>query len=114
MSKHHDHTIKGTPIKLRSGDWGVRVKDQGRGLEVGDTISTIVNAKSGKNWTQTSKVVWTDGGATVLLAKSSSTRKSSSNGSSKRRSNYVSCQDSEDTGWACSKHDQRNCHGFWN
>ena len=115
MSKHHTHTISGTPTKLQDGSWGVRVKTQGRGLEVGDTITTKVTTKAGKSWTQTSKVIWTDHSAdTTLLAKTSS---KGSGQRKPRRSDsptYVSCRDSYNSRnsqhrLACDRHNTWGC-----
>lgn len=59
--------MDGSPIKLRSGEWGVRARGK---AAPGDVVNVV--AKSGKRWTATvARVVWSgpdrDGGGTVSL-----------------------------------------------
>ena len=73
--------IAATPVKLRSGDWGVRVMGK---TKTGDQV--VVRAKTGKVWVATiDRVVWSgsDDGGNVSLC---STKKTSSS----RRSGPVS------------------------
>ena len=46
--------IPATPAKLRSGDWGARVRQP---VEVGDTVT--ITTKAGKSWTaRVTSIVW--------------------------------------------------------
>lgn len=51
-----------SPMKLRSGDWGVRIPGTPK---KGDSIE--VASKSGKRWTAVvERVVWTDGSVSIV------------------------------------------------
>lgn len=52
--------IKGTPTKLKSGDWGARVKNQVHRLTKGDEVLLTVETKAGKSWEQYSRIIWAD------------------------------------------------------
>ena len=72
-----DETMKATPTKLKSGDWGATVKSTD--VSVGDTIT--VTTRAGKTWDATvAKVVWTGNGVAIVATDSKST---------KARSGYV-------------------------
>ena len=61
--------ISASPAKLRSGDWGARVR---QGLPQGATVDVKVTTKAGKTWTTTGKVIWSDGNVSLLATGSSS------------------------------------------
>lgn len=56
-----------TPIKLRSGDWGVKVRAPG--VSSGDDV--LVTTKAGKSWTATvDRVVWSGSGVHICSTES--------------------------------------------
>ena len=62
-------TIKATPKKLRSGEWGAVA--QTPAARKGDTVE--ITTKSGKSWTATiSKVIWSGNGVSIVATQSSS------------------------------------------
>ena len=61
-----------TPYKLRSGDWGVRVRGT---VRAGDTVT--VRTRAGKTWTaRIERVVWSGDGVALCATESRSRRSS--------------------------------------
>lgn len=59
--------IPATPAKLRSGDWGARVK--GTPVSAGDVV--LITTKAGKSWSaRVIAIVWSDKGVTLCATES--------------------------------------------
>lgn len=60
--------VAATPTKLRSGEWGAKVKGS---VQVGDSIQ--ITTKAGKTWTAVIKnVVWTGDDVSIVATESRS------------------------------------------
>ena len=60
-------TLTATPTKLRSGNWGARLKTSK--VRAGDTVT--ITTRAGKTWqAKVTKVVWSGNGAAIVATES--------------------------------------------
>ena len=71
MGEHIQDTFVGTPFKLRSGDWGVKVDmdiEANPGvpdINPGETWAHTVVTRAGEKWLQATKFFWVGNGVAL-------------------------------------------------
>lgn len=104
-------TITATPAKLRSGEWGARVRQS---VHEGDEIE--ITTKAGKSWVATvTKVVWSGNGSSIVATESKSKSRNGYTPAKRDSRGYVTERGHHDgyCGYTCPVSGKRCCpeHG---
>ena len=93
MLMHFNKPIKGSPMKLKNGEWGVRLRVK---LKKGTRGSVLVQTRSGKQWESQITVIYSGDGYSVC------TINNGGNNGGKTHSNRKSNKQGYHTSYHCS------------